>query len=136
MKRLIFAAVLAGMVAGTAQAQLADNPEITGTIQNQIEAFQADDFATAFSYASPNIKGMFGSPDRFGMMVRQGYPMVWRPAEIRFLDLREVNGRLWQKVMLRDQSGQAHILDYQMVPTENGWQINGVQILQQPGVGV
>ena len=38
-------------------------------------AFKAVDFAQAFTYA-PNIKGMFGTADRFGMMVRNGYPMV------------------------------------------------------------
>jgi predicted acylesterase/phospholipase RssA len=30
--------------------------------------------------------------------------------------------------------GIAHILDYQMVETENGWKINGVQMLEQDGV--
>jgi hypothetical protein len=115
-------------------AQEADS-SITGVIQSQIDAFLRDDFATAFTYASPAIKGMFGTPENFGMMVRQGYPMVWRPADVQYLDLEEIGGRLWQKVMITDQSGAVHVLGYQMIETPDGWQINGVQVLQAPQVG-
>ena len=68
-------------------------------------------------------------------MVRNGYPMVWRPGEVRYLELRDIDGALWQKVLIRDQSGRLHILDYQMVETGDGWRINGVQLLRPPGVG-
>ncbi|MFN3938337.1 MAG: DUF4864 domain-containing protein [Gemmobacter sp.] len=108
---------------------------IERVIRDQMTAFQADDFETAFTYASPAIKGIFGTPERFGQMVRQGYPMVHRPAEVRFLDLREIAGRLWQRVIVRDAEGRLHFLDYQMIETENGWQINGVQILRAPAAG-
>lgn len=110
-------------------------PAITATIQSQIEAFLADDFATAFTFASPNIKNLFGSPERFGAMVQQGYPMVWRPADVRYLDLEDIDGRLWQKVMITDQAGAVHVLGYQMIETGEGWQINGVQLLRAPDVG-
>lgn len=136
MKQLIFAVAFAGLVAGASHAQMTENPEITGTIQGQLDAFQADDFATAFTFASPTIKGVFGSSERFGMMVRNGFPMVWRPARVDYLELREIDGRLWQKVSVMDQGGTRHILDYQMIEAENGWQINAVNILPQPGVGV
>jgi Domain of unknown function (DUF4864) len=111
------------------------DPGIESTIEGQIEAFLADDFARAFTFASPNIKGMFGSADRFGQMVQNGYPMVWRPGEVRFLELRDIDGAIWQKVMIRDQAGGFHVLDYQMIPAGDGWQINGVQILRTPDVG-
>jgi hypothetical protein len=34
-----------------------------------------------------------------------------------------------QRVEVIDQAGTAHYLGYQMIETENGWRINGVQIL-------
>ena len=120
---------------GRAADVLPREPGIEATIQSQIDAFLVDDFAKAFTFASPNIKSIFGSPDRFGQMVRQGYPMVWRPGEVRYLELREISGALWQKVMIRDQAGGIHLLDYQMINTGDGWQINGVQILRAPDVG-
>lgn len=114
---------------------LPPEPGIETTIRNQIDAFLVDDFARAFTFASPNIKMLFGNSDRFGQMVRNGYPMVWRPGEVRFLELRDIDGALWQKVMIRDQAGEFHVLDYQMIQGTDGWQINGVQILRRPDVG-
>ena len=126
---------VAGAERGLAAEVLPPEPGIETTIHGQIDAFLADDFATAFTFASPNIRMMFGNSDRFGLMVRNGYPMVWRPGEVRFLELRDIDGALWQKVMIRDQSGGLHLLDYQMIKSAEGWQINGVQILRQPDVG-
>ncbi len=121
------------------QASSADvqprNQGIEGTIGAQIDALMVDDFATAFGYASSSIKGVFGSPERFGQMVRNGYPMVWRPGEVRYLELRSIDGALWQKVLIRDLAGRLHVLDYQMIETTDGWRINGVQLLRPPGVG-
>lgn len=114
---------------------IAQEAPIQGTIQSQIDAFRADDFAQAFTFASPTIKGLFGTAENFGMMVKNGYPMVYRPGTVKMLELRTVAGALWQKVMITDETGRTHILDYQMIEAEGGWQINGVQLLQSPGVG-
>jgi hypothetical protein len=138
MRRILLSVVVAmtiGFAALSAQAQLARDPAIEATIQNQFDAFLRDDVGTAFSFASPNIKGLFGTPENFGTMVRNGYPMVWRPADVQYLELRDVAGQLWQRVMVTDQAGRTHVLDYQMIQTPEGWQINGVQILPSVGVG-
>lgn len=130
----ILAAVLGFWMAATSVfAQDAD--AIKGVIGNQLQAFNDRDVSEAWQYASPNIKRLFGSSDNFGMMVQQGYPMVWDNADVRFLELRDVRGNLWQKVMVRDAQGGLHILDYQMIETTEGWQINGVQLLPAPDVG-
>ena len=126
MRRLLFAVSLS---AGLASGAFAQNAEIEANITAQIQAFKADDFSTAFTFASPNIQRLFGTPENFGVMVRRGYPMVWRPADVRFLELRDVAGALWQKVMITDSDGRVHILDYQMVQQGSGWKINGVQLL-------
>lgn len=126
MRRLLLALSLS---AGLASGAFAQSAEIEANIAAQIQAFKADDFATAFTFASPNIQRLFGNPDNFGAMVRNGYPMVWRPSDVRFLELREVAGALWQKVMITDGDGAVHILDYQMIQRESGWKINGVQLL-------
>ncbi|RLK02605.1 DUF4864 domain-containing protein [Ruegeria conchae] len=126
MRRLLLAVSLS---AGLASGAFAQSDEIEANISAQIQAFKADDFATAFTFASPNIQRLFGDPENFGIMVRRGYPMVWRPADVRFLELREISGALWQKVMITDGDGRVHLLDYQMIRQENGWKINGVQLL-------
>lgn len=113
----------------------AQGAEIPDVIRDQISAFQDDDFNAAFDYASPTIKRLFGTPERFGQMVQSGYPMVYRPAEIRMLDQRAMGAARVQRVMIRDAAGRLHFLDYQMIPTDTGWQINGVQIIREGQVG-
>ena len=135
MRVLAFALAATLLLASPLRAEEARNPVIEGVIQSQIEAFLADDVETAFTFASPNIQGLFGTPERFGMMVRQGYPMVWRPADVQYLELAEIGGQTWQRVMITDQAGAVHMLGYQMIETGEGWQINGVRILQAPQVG-
>lgn len=112
----------------------AQQSEIKGTIDSQFEAFKADDFDTAFTFATPDLQRLFQSPQNFQRMVRGGYPMVWRPAEVRYLNLREETGAMVQTVEIVDAKGQRHLLDYRMEQTDAGWRIGGVQILQAPGV--
>ena len=130
--RFLFACL---MILGLWAPATAQQAPIEDTIRSQIDAFLSDDFATAFTFASPNIQGIFGTPENFGRMVEQGYPMVHRPAAVKMLELREVAGALWQRVMITDAAGRTHMLDYQMVETAEGWQINAVQLLQSTGLG-
>jgi hypothetical protein len=133
MRRTLLAVMVSFAMVLPAAAQ--EEP-IQQTIQSQIDAFLADDFARAFTYASPNIKGIFGTAENFGAMVKNGYPMVYRPVEVEMGELREVAGNLWQRVRVVDQAGRAHLLDYMMVETAEGWQINAVQLLPAPDIGV
>ncbi len=107
---------------------------VVGTIQSQLDAFQQDDFATAFTFASPTIKRLFGTPERFGQMVRNGFPMVWRPSEVQFLDFKSEGGQTSQTVLFKDANGVPIVLEYFMVQTQDGWQIDGVQPVQTPDV--
>lgn len=141
MRRVLLSAFFATALgaltlAERAGAEAPRSPDIETVIQSQIEAFLADDLDTAFAFASPGIKGMFRTPERFGEMVRSGYPMVWRPAEVRYLELRaHPPGGMVQRVMIIDQQGQLHLLDYLMVERGDGWVIAGVQLLRGGAVG-
>ena len=127
-------AVILALMPLAAKAQSSD-ADIRTVIQSQLDAFQANDLATAFSYASPMIQGLFGTPENFGLMVQNGYPMVWRPGDVRFSGMRDLGGRKVQSVLLTDQAGRLFIADYEMIETPEGWQINGVAIREADGVG-
>ena len=133
--RLAWTAAFA-LWASTAPAQdIAPDAGIRATIGNQIEALRQDDLPMAFGFASPAIRDLFGTPERFGDMVRQAYPMVYRPADIRWLPLRRVGTAVVQRVMIRDAAGRLHFLDYEMIRGEAGWQINAVRLLPPQGAG-
>lgn len=133
MRRFWLAAVL---TLGLAQTLPAQDSGHRAVIEAQIAAFMADDFAAAFDFASPNIQAIFGSAERFGQMVTQGYPMVHRPADLRFLEQSERAGAILQRVLISDQAGRLHVLEYEMIPAESGFVINGVRIVPGQGTGV
>ena len=68
MRKSVYAMLFSACLALPVAAQEAP---IQKTIQSQIDAFLADDFARAFTFASPNIKGIFGTPENFGAMVKK-----------------------------------------------------------------
>ena len=127
MRTWFLGLVLALGLAGGAFAQ---DSEIKGVISDQIEAFKADDFEQAFTFAAPSIRQIFRTPENFGTMVRRGFPMVWRPADVTFLELRDQAGVLIQTVRIKDSEGATHLLAYSMTQAEGEWKISGVQILE------
>lgn len=128
IKQLAMAACGLVMMAGAALAQV--NEAIEDVIGTQLQAFNDRDVERAFSFASPMIKRLFGNPGTFGLMVENGYPMVWDNTDVRFLGLREEAGMQIQTVQIRDAAGVIHTLDYAMIETADGWQINGVQLVE------
>lgn len=129
---MVLGVLLLGLATPGAQAQGAAEDAIRDVIARQIEAFKADDFETAFDFASPAIKRMFGTPDRFGQMVQSGYPMVWRPATVRFAGLAPGRGTMIQGVVITDAAGGVHLVEYHMIEDADGWRINGV-LVRRPG---
>ncbi|TRD21729.1 DUF4864 domain-containing protein [Palleronia caenipelagi] len=128
--------LLAGMIPALTAPAMAEDTALTAVISAQIDAFLADDMVTAFGYASPMIRDMFGSAENFGRMVRQGYPMVYRPTEVQFLGVKDLGSVLRQRVLIRDSGGATHLLDYDMIRVGTDWRINGVHLIEAPGIGV
>lgn len=108
---------------------------IRDIIVSQLSAFQRNDLAAAFSHASPGIQATFRTPDNFGRMVREGYPMIWRPARHRMLELRETPRGPVQVVLFEDQAGRIHEADYLMEEVGGVWRIDGVRLRALPGLG-
>ena len=128
--------VAVALLVATSVPGWADKAEIQKTIQLQLEAFQEDDFEAAFEFASPNIQKIFQSSKRFGVMVSQSYPMVHRPADVRFLEFETLEDEVWQKVQIKDKQGRFHIMAYRMISVDSRWLINGVQLLPSDEIGV
>jgi hypothetical protein len=113
----------------------ADAAGVRATIDAQLEAFARDDWDGAFTFASPMIQRLFGTPENFGQMVRNGYPMVWRPAWTAFVGVEPTPEGLRQTVVLTDQTGRTYVADYFMIQVDGEWRINGVVIRPQVDAG-
>jgi hypothetical protein len=124
-------ALIAALGSASAAAQQApiseaDRSAIRSIIEGQEDAFRRDDGATAFGYASPAIREMFGTPDVFMDMVRQGYPMVYRPRLFDFAEIVMKDGRPTQKVRVIGPDGRHHTAFYPMTQLPDGtWRIDG-----------
>ncbi|MGI9356937.1 MAG: DUF4864 domain-containing protein, partial [Rhizobiaceae bacterium] len=74
-------------------------------IDNQIKSFRSGDFEQAFSHASPNLKKMFGSAEKFVRMVKSGYGAIYGAQRWSFGRSRNVSGMLYQEVQLVGPKG-------------------------------
>lgn len=111
-----------------------DTKAVRIVVEAQLDAFAVDDAKRAFSYAAPALREMFGTPERFMAMVRGGYPVVYRPASVTFLNPEWVQGQLVQGVHLTDSSGALWLATYRLErQRDKSWRISGCEVLQSTG---
>jgi hypothetical protein len=110
-----------------------DRGAIRAVIEDQLAAFQADDGATAFGFASPAIQRQFGTPADFLAMVRTAYRPVHRPREVQFRDLVKDAGEPVQLVLLVGPEFEVVTAYYAMQRQADGsWRINGCVLQAAP----
>jgi len=111
----------------------ADRQAIRSVIERQLQAILRDDGTAAFSYATPNIQGIFQSPENFMAMVKNGYQPVYRPQAVTFRDIIDVHGAPAQRVLVVGPDGVPVIAVYPMQRMPDGsWLINGCYLLAYP----
>jgi hypothetical protein len=101
---LVFFLVL-GLTGAAGAFSESDRAAIESTIERQLQAFLADDAATAYSFAAPGIQAMFPTQDVFMDMVRRGYAAVYRPQSYAFCKLEETAAGMQQIVDIIDSEG-------------------------------
>lgn len=102
-----------------------------GIIQSQIEAFLNDDAKTAYSFASPTIRGKFQSESAFFDMVKKGYAPVYRPGNFAFGRSKVEGDMVVQEVLISGPDGKDWTALYQLVKQPDGsYKINGVHMVR------
>lgn len=127
-------ALAASFAAQAAPVSKGDTKKIRSVIQAQLDAFARDDAQRAFSYAAPGIRKMFGTPERFLAMVREGYPVVYRPASVGFLAPEANGATVIQAVEMADGEGTLWVAVYQLERQRGGaWRITGCELMPSDG---
>lgn len=75
-------------------------------IRSQEQALSRDDAATAYSYAAPEIRGLFPQADIFMSMVQRSYAPVYRHKSFEFGEARTADGKIAQRVHIIDANGE------------------------------
>ena len=126
---------------GSAWAQADDKPteadwgSMRDVIRAQLDAFRDDEDELAFSYAAPAIRAQFKTAENFMRMVKTGYPAVYRPASVAFVDTSVEDGVPVQVVQFSDSAGAVWIGIYTMQrQPDKSWKVNGCVLV--PGKAV
>jgi hypothetical protein len=137
-----FLMILACWAGLATPAHAADAPDVLqgdargvrAVIQAQFDAFAADDAKRAFSYATPKLREMFGSADRFIEVVRAAYPVVYRHETVAFLKPELAAGALVQGVHLTDAQGVLWLALYRLErQRDRRWRISACQLVAAQG---
>jgi hypothetical protein len=132
----LFSALFALLLIITLPARAdADSDAIKSVIENQLNAFAADDGIKAYSYAAPIVQQAFPSVEIFMGMVKQGYQPVYRNTDRVYSEaFQDPRGRTAMRVVLTDQNGKRHEAIYAMEKQADGsWKIAGCVILEIQG---
>lgn len=137
MRRFVAVLVLLAGLTGSATAQTpADRQAIQGAIAGQMEAFRHDDGAAAFGFATPDLRAIFRTPERFMAMVQQGYQPVYRPNAVTFGSLEAQGEHLVQRVEVVGPDGQPYLALYYMLQGADGvWRIDGCELTDSDALG-
>lgn len=123
---------LAGLAQRLQDVPPQDRAAIQAVISAQIEAFRKDDAERAFSFATPGIRQVFQTPERFIEMVKTGYAQIYRPLKVEFGPASRSLGALQQVrqvVNLVGLDGKKAVAYYLMERQPDGsWKIGGVQL--------
>jgi hypothetical protein len=134
---LVLMAVAIGTVPGRADdSGAAGNAAMRSVIQQQIDAFRADDGPLAFGYASPTIRKLFATPENFMAMVQRSYAPVYRPQRLSFGRFEaDAPGGPAQHVIILGPDGKTYDAVYSLQRQPDGsWKINGCALAELPGL--
>lgn len=111
-----------------------DIAEIRNMIIGQIAAFREDDAEKAFSFAAPEIRKIFRTPEMFLYMVRKSYQAVYRPRKYEFRTIRNIDGKVVQPVTIVGPTGVTETALYIMEKQPDGtWRIGACIMAREPG---
>ena len=111
-----------------------DEKAVQAVVQSQLAAFARDDADKAFSYAAPELRKTIGNASAFMAMVKNSYPVVYRPASVAFLKAEGSGDDVVQKVQMLDASGSSYLAVYSLKrQKDNTWRIGGCTVVENKG---
>ena len=111
-----------------------DEKAVQTVVQGQLAAFAKDDADKAFSYAAPELRKTIGNSSAFMEMVKNGYPVVYRPASVAFLKAEGSGDEVVQRVQMLDASGTSWLAVYSLQrQKDKTWRISGCAVVENKG---
>lgn len=107
----------------------ADRQKIQRIITLQILAFERNDEAVAFSYATPGARRYFGSPRAFMEVVRASYSALYKHTSREFLEAAVINGVVVQPLKILTRDGEIIVALYTVERQSNQeWRVGSCEL--------
>jgi hypothetical protein len=103
--------------------------ELTDTIDAQLTAFRADDYAKAYGFAASSIRDMFPPAD-FASMVKTGYPVIAHSAKADYGMAFDTGEEAVVNVRIEDGAKKSGEFQYVLKKEGGTWKIAGVSELK------
>ena len=133
MRKAFLASLLALSWGVPARADAAAHrAPLRADLERPLEAVRRHDGPAAFAFASEEIKALFGTPERFMAMVREGYGAIYAPRGFAFGEARAEDGRVRQIVEFDGLDGDGIVALYDMERQPDGsFKIAGVDLVRR-----
>ena len=138
MRRTLLAfAIVPFILVSSAFAGDAEIKAAQTVIDSQLKAFIANDGATAYSFAAPNVKRIFPTVDTFMNMVTNGYAPVRQPQNYSFGKVQQTGPTsIVQQVLIVGPDGKDYEAVYTLELQPDGvWRITGVSLRESRSLG-
>jgi hypothetical protein len=137
--RVLLAVLVVGLAAPVV-AQDAPNADAPwqDVISSQIQAFRDHDAPAAFSFAGAGFQVTFPSAEAFfEAIVTSGYAPIMNSTSHSFGKFEKLGETaVVQEVQLIGNDQALYAAVYQLSEEENGWRVQGVQLIKQPGIAI
>ena len=105
--------------------------DLFAVVNNQLAAFRADDFRSAYRQASTGVQQKFTLP-QFEAMVRREYAEMADATRVEFGSVKLLDdGSAAVQVFFAARDGSVRVFLYNLIAEEGGWKIGGVEELNR-----
>ncbi len=100
--------------------------ELYSVVNNQLDAFRADDFPCAYQYATAGVQQKF-SLAQFEALIRHDYTAMTRADRVEFGVARVDGAAALIQVFFYSEDGTIRSFLYSLVAEDHTWKIDGVE---------
>jgi hypothetical protein len=108
--------------------------ELFAVVENQIAAFRAADYPTAYRHAASGVQQKFTAP-QFEAMIRRDYGEMTNTQRIEFGFVKVIDSAAVVQVFFVSERGLARSFLYSLIAEGDSWKINGVQPMRNAPPG-
>ena len=104
--------------------------ELFAIVNQQLAAFRADDFPSAYRQATTGVQQKF-TLAQFEAMVRRDYAEMANAQRVEFGSVNIEGGTALVQVFFVTRDGSVRVFLYSLLAEEEGWRIGGVEELNR-----